>query len=390
MNLATSMTNKTPSHLLVDSGPSKPSDDCYPGGMEAEGHSEVFQLPRPVPTSQPVELPRFGATIFLQLQEQGFHRGHEFRRMIPAPLKFKGDLVSREINTGEGEASFSQPAALIDGDSPRNLHPVWKIGGFNDGALLVGYLWLCEDGIHCQAQLTSRILHDVVPVDGFKQDLAEDSEIMDGRIPADLAATLQEVVLVLVALAPVKVLEAMFTGYLAGRPDADELEEAFKVGPSAKIDFKSGVFLAVLLGQPFRNPSGEKSITPGSGGRRPFNHFLRGADLSGLTGLMDGIPALSGGLLANPAGIVNELDPPKGACGTLGQPLVERCHNVANVAKKRKKANSFRENKRENENFLQRNPNSWFKSMRGSSSVYAALASYVAENVAQTTGEGRP
>jgi hypothetical protein len=77
--------------------------------------------------------------------------------------------------------------------------------------------------------------------------------------------------------------------------------------------------------------------------------------------------------------IVDKFNPPvRGAVAS-----VEGSHSVGSVGQSLKKANNYRENQREIETSLQSSLYSWFKSMRGSFSVYGPLAGSVGNSVGE-------
>ena len=384
------MTNKSTRHLLIYAGPGEFGNHRYAGGMETEIEPQVLKCSRPVPTGKSMECPGAGASLFLEPEEERFYRRHQLGGVEFPSLEFKSNLIPLEIHAGEGKAGFGKPASLVNGDCPTDLLPVSKFGEcrFNDSPLLIGDFRFPIWNIRFKAEFAGGVLDDVLPFDRLKENLAEDAEIMESRVPANLAAVLFfKVVLVVQPLTPIEKLETMLPSDFRCGIDSLHGKEGFEGFPNPQVLFQ-GCILLVTGYQPGIDPEREGAIFPISRCGSPFNDFFGGADFPGVAGLLDRINSLSGGLLLQTAGVVDPLDPPKRGASAFFLPFIQSSHNVAYVAENLKKANSNRENKREATCFLQRNYYSWFESMRGRSSVYQGSQVNVAENVAEITGGG--
>lgn len=329
-----------------------------------------------------MEFPSMSKAILLQLEEERFDFRHKFSGVKFPALQLEGDFIPFKIHTRKRKAGFSQPTSLIDRNRPTDFLPTSR--GFesrlNDGSFRVANFRLFIYGIGLDSHFRSGINRDVFAGDGLIQSEAQNTQIEEGCIQANLSDLfLFSFVFVVNPLPPSEVVEAHFPSDVGSRASLLHGEKLKEVFPSAGIGFKGQILALVSNVEPRLNPRRKFTITSLTRGRSTLRDFLGGANLAGLPGLRNGINPFAGGLLPELAGIIKVLNPPERG-SSAG---VETTHSVASVAKRLKKANSYRENLREPENPTQRTPNSWFKSMRGSSSVYQGLAGSVAQSVAE-------
>jgi hypothetical protein len=376
------MTNKTTSHLLIHSTPSQARNDRYAGTMETERQPQPFKVTRPVAGGISVKRPSMTQSLLLQLEQQRFNLRHKLGGVEFPALQLEGDFVASKINTRKREASFSQPASLVDCNRPTDFFPVNRNseGGFNDNPFLIGDFRLLSGSVRLHTHFSGGIGRDVPARDGFIEDLSQDTEIKEGGIEADLAGPrLLAVVLVIEALSPCQIFKAMGAGDSMSGTHSLHGEKLKKVAPSKGVAFKREILLLVGSVKPRLHPCGKLSVIAFLGRSASFNDLLGRANLSRLASLMDRINPFSGGFLLPLPNIVDKFNPPvRGAVAS-----VEGSHSVGSVGQSLKKANNYRENQREIETSLQSSLYSWFKSMRGSFSVYGPLAGSVGNSVGE-------
>jgi len=309
MDLAGRMTNEATGHLLVHSSAGQLRDHGHPGAVKAEIASQSLEDSRPVPAGQPVELPRAGGSLGLQLQEEFLHLRHELGGVPASSLQGEGDQVVIEIHIAEWEAGLGQSAALIDGNGPADFPPVGFFGktGLNLGSLGVTDDRLSFGGIALNAELAGWIPVDPLPVIGLKKDFSQDTEVMDGRVPTDAFGD-----------APVQVSEAVLPLHLGGGSDPMLGKESRKVFPCAQVAFQSPVVL-VLGSKPRNHPDIEGPRGSIRSGCTAFLHLFGSPQFSGLSGLCNRIKQKSGGLLNTLSSLIEVLNPPVGASAPLIQ-----------------------------------------------------------------------
>ena len=379
------MSDKPNGLLLVDSCAGKPGDHRDARAVEAEGHPEPLEGSAPVSGSVSMKgSPCEKVAVILQLLKQRPKGADQLGGVAATTLQGEGDGVVFQVHVTQGEGGFRKAAALIDGNGPTDLLPLSQRRTLDGRSLLIADLGFLLHGVGLQSQFGRGILEDVVTVDGLVQDESEDSEVMNGRVPADAVSGPS----VFLFHAPIQIVEAHLARDLAGGMSLIPFKELHEVLEGAKVGLQRILLRLVGAGQPAWNPSPKFAVTPLLRCGGSLHDLLGSSDLPRLSGLMNGIKPLSRRLLNKFARIIEVLDPPKRTGSSLRGPLVESSHNVANVAKTQKEANSIRENQREKWRSLQRAKNSWFESMRGSFSVYQGLAFNVAENVAEFS-EGR-
>ena len=308
MDLTAGMTDEATSHLLVHSGPCQSGDHGDAGAVKAEVQTQSVKDAGPVSGCQSVELPCTGASHVAEPEEQILDRWHQAGGMSSASLQRKGDGVVLEVDVTEGKAGLLQTASLIDGNRPGNLAPV---GGGGEGALDDRSFGIGDDGllgrsITLDPELGGGIAVDPFPIVRLVENLSQDPEVVDGGIPADLSPG---EVLVTLSHAPVHVLEAVIPGHIGGGSNSMEIEEGGEIFPSSGIALEGAVVLVEAI-EPSLNPLVEGSDIPSGSRSADLDNFLGGPDLTGITGLLNTVPATSGGLLNLPTSVIEVPNPP--------------------------------------------------------------------------------
>jgi len=309
MDLAGGMTNESTGHLLVHSSAGQLRDHGHPGAVKTEIASKSLENARPVSAGQPVELPRAGGSIGLELQEEFFYLRHELCGVSASSLQGEGDQVVIEVHVGNRQTGLGQSAALIDGNGPADFPPV---GFFGKTGLNLGSVGVTDDrlsfwGIALDAELAGRIPVDPLAVVGLKKDFSQDTEVMNGRIPADALGD-----------APVQVGEAVLPLHLGGGSDFLLGKEGQEVLPCAQVALQRSVVL-VLGSEPRNHPNTESPRGSIRSGGTAFLHFFGSPQLSGLSGLCNRIMQKAGGLLNPLSSVIEVLNPPVGASYPLVQ-----------------------------------------------------------------------
>ena len=309
MDLAGGMTNKATGHLLVHSGAGQLRDHCHPGAVKAEIAFQSLEDARPVSAGQPVKLPRAGGSLGLQLQEEFLNLRHELGGVPSPTLQGKSDQVVVKVHVGQGEAGLGQSAALVDGNGPADFPPVGFLGetGLNLGSVGVTDDRLSFGVIALDSELAGRVSVNPLAVVCLKQDFSQDTQVVDGRVPADAFGD-----------APCQVGKAVLPLHLGGGSDPLLGKKGQQVFPCSQVAFQSPVVL-VLGSEPRNHPDIKGPRRSIRSGGTAFIHLFGSPQLSGLSGLCNRIMKEAGGLLNTLSSVIEVVNPPVGTADPLKQ-----------------------------------------------------------------------
>jgi hypothetical protein len=366
MDFTTTMADEPNGLLLIDSGTSEAGDNRNSRRVKCELEAEVFKLSTPISAGISSETPSMSLAFLLKGKHQILDGWEQSRRVTPATLERKSDRVIGEIDILEGHGSLGKATALVDGNNPTDSLPILEVGRLDNGSLFRSDFGFFINRIHFQTQFGGWVFTNKVPVDCLVQNQAKNPHVVDGRVSANLLGS------------PINIGKAQFARDLGSRFNTSFLKELHELLESTKVAFQGCFLILVRLGKPRGNPLGKFPFASLNRGDSVFSHFFLCADFSGFSRFLHRVYTASCTLLLYGSRLINKFDPPK--WGSF--PLVDGCHSVASVAPKLKFCNTNRDNQRETNNSCLCRNNSWFESMRGSSSVYQGLASSVAKSVA--------